>query len=51
MYYIYDADFKQLENATQYADAFYKAQLIAELRNESVMVYYNTNFKIKVNPN
>ena len=51
MYYIYTPDLIMLDSASQYADAYYKAQLFANLRRRSVQVYYNTTLKINVYPN
>jgi len=51
MYYIYTQDLIMLDSATQYADAFYKAQLFANLRDSAVTIYYNTNLKLNVHPN
>jgi len=50
MYYIYTTDLVMLDTASQYADAFYKAHLFADLRGEIVSIYYNTNYKHTVNP-
>jgi len=51
MYYIYTEKFDKIDSFSQYAEAYNTAKELSVFLDKPLLIYYNTNFNIKVTPN